>query len=147
MPGKGFELEKVLNYRVEMEKMQRYELAVVMNAFTGAAEILRNDEDSLARLSTEFIHRQSHGINAADLHLYSNFCRKKSSDILRQRNEVESLEMKVEAQRQNLIEASTEKKELEMFKEKRLRQQSQEMAKREQGRIDEMAIRKRVAGE
>lgn len=78
-----------------------------------------------------------------ELQLYDNYCLKKNGETLLHRQQVDILGQKLEEKREILIEASIEKKELELFKERKILAQREEVAKKEQAVIDEIAVQKR----
>ncbi len=140
MPKEGFRLQQVLNYRREVEKVRKQELAVARNEFELAARRLKSEEEKAERLSRELKEKETAGILALEFQLYAEFSLKQSSDIKSQRQEVTDLDHKVTEKRDHLMSAAKEKKVLETFKEKTVAAQRMELAAKERNFLDEIAI-------
>jgi flagellar FliJ protein len=142
MQKRRFELDRVLNFRQEVEKVRKLEFAAARSEFERAEERLKREELEADRLALEFVGKQAAGIHAFELQLYADFSRRKSADIRNQRLRVDSLDKNVEEKRETLLEASKDKKVLETFKDRRLSAQRQELAEKERAFLDEIAIQR-----
>lgn len=140
MPKDGFRLQQVLNYRREVEKVRKQELAVARNEFETAAKRLKSEEEKAEKLSRELKEKETAGILALEFQLYAEFSRKQSSDIKSQREVVTNLDLEVTEKREILLSAAKEKKVLETFKDKTIAAQRVERATKEQNFLDEIAI-------
>jgi flagellar FliJ protein len=140
-----FNLERVLHYRRETEKLRKMELALAKRDYELAEDRLRREEEAMERLNLEFMSKQIEGISAYEMQLYADFFRKKKVDILQQREEVTELDRKVVEKNDHLVEAATEKKIMEQLKQKRIEAQEKEMAIKEQAFLDEIALQRRGA--
>ena len=140
MPKDGFRLQQVLNYRREVEKVRKQELAVARNEFETATRRLKSEEEKADKLSRELKEKETAGILALELQLYAEFSRKQSSDIRNQREKVTNLDLEVTEKREILLSAAKEKKVLETFKDKTIAAQRVERATKEQNFLDEIAI-------
>jgi flagellar FliJ protein len=140
MPKDGFRLQQVLNYRREVEKVRKQELAVARNEFEMATSRLRSEEEKAEKLSRELKEKETAGILALEFQLYAEFSRKQSSDIKNQREVVTNLNLEVSEKREILLSAAKDKKVLETFKDKTIAAQRMESAAKERNFLDEIAI-------
>lgn len=140
---KHFRLEQVLNLRKEVEKARMLEFNEARQEFEGATERLKREETTLDSLAHEFLDKQGQGISVEELQMYADFFQRKTGEIKKQRNEVNSLGERVAEKREDLLEAAKEKKVLETLKGKKLASRQKELAGREQAFLDEIALRKR----
>lgn len=137
-----FGLQKVLDFRGEMEKVRKAEFAAARHEFEQASERLRREEERIDRIGTEFMDRQLEGISAVELHMYSDYFRKKETDIKAQRQEVTALDLNVLEKREILVDASRDRKVLEELKKKKIKAFKTEMDEKERAFLDELALRK-----
>ncbi|HJV34591.1 flagellar export protein FliJ [Geomonas sp.] len=143
MAGPEFRLEQVLKFRKEVEKMHQLELAKAKQQHELAREQLKMEKAALEALSQEFAQRQLKGIDAKDLQLFGDFTRRKSKEIGEMRESVNSLEKAVQEKREALLVAAKEKKALEVFKEKKMRDLKMEQLLKERAFLDELAVQGR----
>jgi flagellar FliJ protein len=143
MAGPEFRLEQVLKYRKEVEKMQQLELAAVRQQQDSAQQRLKNEKAAMDVLEQEFSQRQLQGIDAKDLQLYGQFNRRKTREIQQIKESLPALEKAVQEKREALVAAAKEKKALELFKEKKMRDLRMEQLCRERAFLDEIAIQGR----
>ena len=140
MPKDGFRLQQVLNYRREVEKVRKQELAVARNEFENATRRLKSEEDKAESLARELKEKETAGIPALEFQLYAEFSRKQSSDIRNQREVVSTLNEEVAEKREILLNAAKDKKVLESFKDRTSAAHRVEVAARERNFLDEIAI-------
>lgn len=138
-----FNLERVLHFRRETEKLRKMELALAKREHELAEDRLRREEEAIEKLNLEFMNRQIEGISAFEMQLYSDFFRKKKVDILQQRDQVTELDRQVVEKKDHLVEAATEKKIMEQLKQKRIEAHEKEIAVKEQAFLDEIALQRR----
>lgn len=143
MAGPEFRLEQVLKFRKEVEKMQQLELAQAKQQHETARERLKSEKTALEALEQEFAQRQASGIEAKDLQLFGDFSRRKSQEIQQIRESLVVLEKVVLEKREALLAAAKEKKALEVFKEKKMRDLRLEQLNKERAFLDEIAIQSR----
>jgi flagellar protein FliJ len=141
MRNKGFKLGNVLHYRKEIEKVRKQEFAEARQELETARNQLQNEEESVERLNSEFMDKQQEGITASELQIYSSFFRKKSVDIKNQRTNVGLLNHEVSRKRETLLDASKGKKMLETLEKKSTRAINKEIAEKERGIMEEIALR------
>jgi flagellar protein FliJ len=143
MAGPEFRLEQVLKFRKEVEKMHQLELAKAKQQHELAREQLKTEKAALEALTQEYAQRQLKGIDAKDLQLYGDFTRRKSKEIDEMRDCVNTLEKAVQEKREALLVAAKEKKALEVFKEKKMRDLKMEQLLKERAFLDELAVQGR----
>ncbi|MCM0081060.1 flagellar export protein FliJ [Geomonas sp. Red32] len=143
MAGPEFRLEQVLKFRKEVERIQQLELAKARQQHENAREQLSNEKAALETLTEELAQRQASGIDAKDLQLYGAFARRKSREIEEMRRSVSMLEKAVQEKREALLTAAKEKKALEVFKEKKMRDLRMEQLLKERAFLDELAVQGR----
>jgi flagellar protein FliJ len=143
MAGHEFRLEQVLKFRKEVEKMHQLELAAARQQHESARDRLKSEKSAMETLEQEFSQRQLKGIEAKDLQLYGDFSRRKSQEILGIKESLVGLEKVVQEKREALLTASKEKKALEVFKEKKMRDLRMEQLCKERAFLDEIAIQSR----
>ena len=144
MAGKIFELEQVLVYRREMEKLRKKEFELAKHGLEQANQELEREENLVGLLTQEF-QRCQHDIGCIDdMRMYSDFFARKREEIKQQRFLIEVLDQVANEKRSDLMEASKEKKVLESLKEKKAADFRQNMATRERNFLDEISIQKKV---
>lgn len=144
MAGKTFELEQVLIYRREMEKLRKQEHAVAKQKLEQANQELKREEELVELLSQEFQRCQQDIGCIDDMRMYSDFFSRKRGQIKQQGEQIERLDQVLDEKRSDLMEASKEKKVLESLKEKKAAEFRQEMATKERNFLDEISIQKKV---
>lgn len=141
MQRKAFTLERVLHFRRETEKLRKLDFVTAKQEFEQAEDRLRCEEEAMDSLHLEFMTRQIEGISALELQLYSDFFQKKSQDIICQREEVSTLDQYMVEKKDELIAAATDKKMMEELKKKKIIAHEKVVAAKEQGFLDEIALR------
>jgi len=141
MQQKVFTLERVLHFRRETEKLRKLDFATAKQEFEQAEDFLRSEEEAMDTLHMDFMSRQIEGISAIELQLYSDYFQKKSQDIVCQREEVCTLDQNMVEKQDELIAAATDKKMMEELKKKKINAHEKVVAAKEQGFLDEIALR------
>ena len=143
MAGINFELEQVLKYRLEVERLRKQEFATAKQSFEHAHDELKQEETLTEDLSQEFSHRHSDLENIDEMRMYADFFARKREEIKNRRVQVEQLGQVMNERRENLLDATKDKKVLESLKEKRTQEFKQAMDQKEQAFIDEISIQKK----
>jgi flagellar protein FliJ len=143
MAGKTFELEQVLVYRREMEKLRKLEFAVAKQVLEQANQELKREEELVELLSQEFQRCQQDIGCIDDMRMYANFFSRKREQIKQYGERIVELDQIMNDKRSDLLEASKEKKVLESLKEKKAAEFRQEMATKERNFLDEISIQKK----
>jgi flagellar FliJ protein len=144
MAGKIFELEQVLVYRREMEKLRKQEFAAAKQGLEQANQELEREEELVGLLTQEFQRCQQDIVCIDDIRMYSDFFTRKQEDIKQHKERIEHLNQITQEKRSDLMESSKDKKVLELLKEKKAVEFRQHMATRERNFLDEISIQKKV---
>jgi len=147
MADKKFKLEQVLVYRDEMEKLCKQEFATAKQGFEKAQDDLQRDEEQVKKLTKEFCSQQQNLECIDELRMYSDFFARKRDEIKGQKERVEHLDLVLNERREELLEATKDKKVLESLKEKKAKEFRREMNQKELNFLDEISIQKKVATE
>jgi len=143
MAGNVFELEQVLLYRREMEKLRKQEFAVAKHQLERANEELQREEALVVLLSREYQKCQQDMGCIDDMKLYLDFFTRKRVEIQQYGEQIEQLDQIMDEKRTDLMEASKEKKVLESLKKKQAVEFRQLVAVRERNFLDEISIQKK----
>ena len=143
MSGNLFELEQVLIYRREMEKLRKQEFAAARQVLDHANQELQREEALVELLSNEYRRCQQDIACIDDMRLYLDFFSRKREEIKQSYERIEQLDLVMNEKRSDLLEASKEKKVLESLKEKKSVEFLQVIATRERNFLDEISIQKK----
>jgi flagellar FliJ protein len=131
-----FKLDKVLDYREQLEEQAKGALARARAARDAQAEKLGDLEARLAaHLETETESRKS----ANDMWLWRQYKDALSQDISIARVELNSLELKLQRSRTEAVERSRDKKLLEKLKQTQAKRHHDQENAREEKENDEMS--------
>ena len=142
MHNNGFQLQKVLNYRKEVEKVRKIEFDTAKREFESAAEVLERHEAEADRARVEYNNKQAAVVNAGELQMYADFFRRKTGDIQSQRLEVDNRGQAMTERREVLMDAAKDKKALELLKEKQMAALRRERAEKERAFLEELAVQR-----
>lgn len=140
---KQFELEQVLRYRLDVERLRKQEFASAKQGFENAHDRLKQEEALAQNISQEFFRRQNELDSIEDLRMYSDFFARKREEIKTQKKRVDHLGTVLNERRATLLDATKDKKVLESLKEKKAAEYKQDMDKKEQAFMDEISIQKK----
>ncbi len=140
---KKFEMQQVLNYRVELEKMRKQEFAAARQDLDAAADRLEQEKNEAAKLAEEFNGRQQQIDSIFEMRLYADFFARKRDEIKEQQRRVQSLDRVLEDRRGELVQATKEKKVMEQLKEKQKEAFLKEQVHKEGLLLDEIATQKK----
>ena len=145
MASVQFELEQVLKYRLEMERLKKQEFAVAKQGFEHAHEQVNREEAMARDLSSEFSHRQGDLDSIEEMRRYADFFARKRVEIKAKKEKVNQLGRVMNEQREVLLDATKNKKALESLKEKKASEFRLAMDQKEQAFMDEISIQKKNA--
>lgn len=143
MLQKHFKLEQVLKYRTEIERVRIQEFFSAKQSFEHATDKLEVEERVLKELVTEFRTRQQEFETIDDLQLYARFFSRKRNDVKRGKQEVAELGSVMNDCREILLDATKDKKALELLKEKKAQEFRTAMGQKEQLFMDEISVQKK----
>jgi len=140
---KGFELHQVLNYRTDLERLRKQEFAAARQDLDQASDKLEQQRNEAADLARDFAERNGQLNSVVELQLYSDFFTRKREEIKQQQEQVTALDRILENRRDELVQATKDKKVLEALKEKKMQAFRQEMQRKERDFLDETAVQKK----
>ncbi len=140
---KQFELEQVLRYRLDIERLRKQEFATAKQGFEYAHERLRHEEARAQTISEEFFQRQGEFGSIEEMRRYADFFTRKREEIKTQKKHVDHLGHVLNERRNVLLDATKEKKVLESLKEKKATEFRLAMDRKEQSFMDEIAVQKK----
>jgi flagellar FliJ protein len=141
--GKKFELEQVLNYRREIEKVRKLDFVSAKLELEHANDVLDKHENHVEVLTKEFSSRQTELNSIEEMRRYADFFARKREDIKNQKERIDQLDVVMSDRREVLLDATRDKKVLESLKEKKAREFKLEMAQKERAFLDEISIQKK----
>jgi flagellar FliJ protein len=141
--GKKFELEQVLNYRCEVEKVRKLDFVSAKLELEHANDVLNRHESHVDELTKEFSTRQADLNSIEEMRRYIDFFARKREDIKSQKERIDQLGCVMSDRRDDLLDATRDKKVLESLKEKKAREFKLEMAQKERAFLDEISIQKK----
>lgn len=144
MAGNKFELEQVLSYRREIEKVRKLDFVSAKIDLEHANDVLNQHEIHVNDLTKEFSSRQTELCSIEEIRRYVDFFARKRDDIKNQKERIDLLDTVMSDRRDDLLDATRDKKVLESLKEKKAREFRLEMAQKERTFLDEISIQKRV---
>ena len=106
MGVKKFELEQVLGYRRDMEKLRGEEFAMSRRNLERASDDLRRDEDHAVGLSEEFRCRQQELGSIDEIRMYADCFKRKREEIKNHKERIIQLDIVMNERREYLFEAS-----------------------------------------
>lgn len=138
-----FRLQRVLDIREQIRDELRQELA------------LRNQElqqqlNVLAYLDAEFERSRIQGdgiVSASELEMTGAYSARVQQLIVEQRGVVEQAKVAVEEARERFIQANKDAKAIDMLKDKKKAQYTEEVLKEEMNQLDELAVQRASAKE
>jgi len=141
MTNRRSQLASISKLRASHRDAQRLRLADALRAETELAEqqtAIENEAILLAKSQRSLLENQGLNVNELlDLERYELVLRAHATALSRQ---VEAVQAETARRRQNLAQADQEVRVIEKIQEKRHREQAQEIARKEQLRIDEAAV-------
>lgn len=140
---KGFELHQVLNYRSDLERLRKQEFAAARQDLDQASDKLEQQRSEAAVLARDFAERNGQLNSVVELQLYADFFARKREEIKQQQERVTALDRVLENRRDDLVQATKDKKVLEALKEKKMQAFQQEMQRKERDFLDETAVQKK----
>ena len=132
----SFKLDKVLDYREQLEEQAKAALARAKAARDAQAELV---DDMLSRLTVHMEKERESQASANDMWLWRQYKEALEQDLERERIKLSELELKLHRFRQVAVERSKDKKLLEKLKETQAKKHHNEESAREEKENDEMA--------
>jgi len=132
----SFKLEKVLDYRAQLEEQAKGELAKAQRVRDAQAA-------AVAGLEARFAEHRAREVESRksvnDMWLWRQYNEALQKDLARERSVLQTLESKLQKRREEAVERSKDRKLLEKLKETQARKYNEEASAREAKENDEMA--------
>ena len=132
----AFKLEKVLDYRGQLEEQAKAALARAQEAHDAKEAVVA---DMMARLAVHMDKEIESRESANDMWLWRQYKDALEQDISIARMDLKSLELKLQRCRAQAVERSKDKKLLEKLKETQAKKHHEEQSAQEEKENDEMA--------
>lgn len=140
---KQFEMQQVLNYRAELEKLRKQDFATAKQDLETACDLLEQEKNDTGQIAEEFCKRQQQIDSVFEMQLYADFFARKREEMKEQQRRVDMLDQVLEDRREDLLQATKEKKVMEQLKEKQKTAFRREIAHKEGLLLDEIATQKK----
>jgi flagellar protein FliJ len=137
---KPFRLQKVLDYRQRLEELGRIALVAALEQEARLVLQLERAQQELGALYAQIEAHKREGIDPRELLSYEAHCGRKLAALAAEAEELDSARRQVIARREELCEASREKKLLETVKARRLEEAQLEERRRDAIVLDEIAV-------
>ena len=140
---KQFEMQQVLNYRAELEKMRKQEFASAKQELDAACDVFDQQKKEAEQIAEEFCGRQQQMDSIFEMQLYADFFARKREELKDQQQRIEMLDRVLEDRRGDLMQATKDRKIMEQLKEKQKEAFRREIAHKEGLLLDEIATQKK----
>lgn len=144
--NRKFELQQVLDYRVELEKLRKQDFASARQALDAAEERLLQQQQQADQVAGQFVSAQQQIDNISEMQFYADFFARKRDELKEQQKRIMQLDLLLEERRTELAQATKDKKVMERLKEKQAQAFRKEQAYKEGLLLDELATRKNGQG-
>lgn len=132
----SFKLEKVLDYRGQLEEQAKAALALAQQV----RDVQKEKVDDLHARMRAHLDKEAESCKSAnDMWLWRQYKEALTQDTAREEVALDQLELKLQKRRQEAVERSRDKKLLEKLKETQARKYRDEERAREEKENDEMA--------
>ncbi len=135
--GYNFKLEKVLNYKENIENIKKGQYGEVSSRLRNAENKLMKYQDDKVNLVNEKDSMKTN-TNIRSLKIYSDYLKDISNDIKKQEKLISKINKELLEAKEELMEAMKEKKTLEKLKEKGYNEFIKESNKDEDKLIDSL---------
>lgn len=135
MMGYNFRLEKVLNYKENIENLKKAQYGDVNRRLNNEEEKLMNYNIHKENLLTK-INESNKNTSVGNLKLYNNYLQDISSSIKKQESLISDIKDELEKTKEELLIAMKEKKAFEKLKENDYNEFLSEVKKKEEKIVD-----------
>lgn len=139
-----FRLDRVLSVRIQQEKIQQKEFAIVQAKYQKAVEMLKQLFDSRQETVLNLKKLSSKGFDQRVYLAHMSFIEKLNRDIDMQRITLQKIEVELNKERKKLLEAMQKRKILEILKDKNKTEYVHELLIEEQKVLDDLAKNKQA---
>ncbi|QJB55604.1 flagellar export protein FliJ [Pseudodesulfovibrio sp. zrk46] len=131
-----FKLEKVLDYRGQLEEQAKSALAAAQAAYNTQLEQVRTIE---ANMAAHMAKQEESQKSPNDMWLWRQYKEALEIDLSKAQMELNKLELNLQQKRNEAVERSKDRKLLEKLKETQAKKHHEEESAREEKENDEMA--------
>lgn len=139
----SFSLDKVLDYKIQVEDNLRSEHAGAVKAVMNKEEEIQSMEAAHQGYINDMEAVKMHGCKIQELLVYESYLGKSLERIEEQKQVLESLKHQEEIKRNQVIEAKKERTSIDKLKEKKLREYDALVQKDEEKFIEEFVSNRR----
>lgn len=132
-----FSLDKVLDYKIQIEENLRNEHAAAVRAVFLKEQDIADLEQRYNSYLSAMEETKRHGCRINELRIYEGYLSGTSQRIKEEKENLEILKTKEEEKREEVIEAKKERASIEMLKEKKLKEYNFIVQKEEERFIEE----------
>ena len=137
----SFRLQAVLEHRQRLEDRCRQQLAAALQCCQQLQQQYQQLTDRCDSLASEYAQRQQAGMTIADLLLYENGLNTLREERVQLGLSLKKAQDQIVRCREELAEASRNKKLLEKLKDKKMLEAKHEQLRQEMLQLDEVALR------
>ncbi|HEY4707084.1 MAG TPA: flagellar export protein FliJ [Thermodesulfobacteriota bacterium] len=137
MPKFTFKLEPLFEYRQRLEELSQKEFGEALSRLKSEEEKIGRLKELYMKSSSEIDALKESGAPGAEMDLYHSYVAGLKRHISEQERILSQVSAAVEKKRVELVEASKNKKVIELMKEKSLHQHNQRVNRQEQKESDE----------
>lgn len=142
----SFSLDKVLDYKIQIEDNLRNEHAGAVRAVINKEEEIENMEATHYGYMQDMEDVKLHGCRVQELLIYEGYLQKSKMKIEEQKEVLEHLKHQEEKKRNQVIEAKRERTSIDMLKEKKQSEYDFLVQKDEEKFIEEFVANSRAHG-
>ena len=139
----SFSLNKVLDYKTQVEDSLRNEHAEAVRAVNEKEEQIQNMEDSYYCRIREMNEAKQRECRVQDLRIYEDYLSYSRQQIRREKDNLQILQKKEEEKREQVIEAKKERMSIDLLKDKKKKEYDFLMQKEEERFIEEFVVNSR----
>lgn len=141
----SFSLNKVLDYKTQIEDSLRSEHAEAVKAVNEKEEKIRSMEDSYYRKIQELNDTKKKKCSIKELCIYEDYLSYSSQQIRREKDRLVILQKKEQEKREEVIDAKKERRSIDILKDKKKKEYDALVQKEEERFIEEFVVNSRAA--
>lgn len=141
----SFSLNKVLDYKTQIEDSLRSEHAEAVKAVNEKEEKIQSMEDSYYRKIQELNDKKKNKCSIKELCIYEDYLSYSSQQIRREKDRLVTLQKKEQEKREEVIEAKKERRSIDLLKDKKKKEYDALAQKEEERFIEEFVVNSRSA--
>lgn len=132
-----FSLEKVLDYKTQVEDNLKNEHAQAVKRVTDQEKVIAGLEKEFGQCRVTFEEKKKEGCVLYDLQVYENYLSRINRQIRQEKEVLTRFKVEAEKKRQLVVAAKVETSSIEKLKEKKVQEYNKEMQKSDEQFIEE----------